>query len=520
MQKYFTLTPVLAGRTFAKVPDGGTMRKIGLSKTAYVVFAFCVVAAMSASAETTFATLVNFDGTNGANPALMSLVQGKDGNFYGTTVYGGANDAGMLFRMTAGGMLSTLYSFCSQGNCTDGSNPNASLVQAANGNLYGTTVYGGTNDNCEYGCGTVFTLTPAGKLTVLHNFDGADGAYPAAEMIQATNGDFYGTTVYGGTGSCSGGSDGCGTVFRITAAGMLSTLYRFCSQENCRDGSTPYASLVQAADGNLYGTTWDGGANDNCQYGCGTVFTVTPAGKLTTLHSFDSTDGAYPVAGLVQATNGAFYGTTTSGGAGPGTVFKITAGGDLTTLHRFDVADGWNPYAGLVQATDRDFYGTTVNGGDSNNCHGGCGTVFKITAEGKLTTLHRFCLQTGCPDGYQPFGGLLQATNGSVYGTTCGGNDVYCKGASYGTVFGLSVGLGPFVKTLPASGKVRANVLILGNSLTGATGVSFHGTAAKFKVVSKSEIRTTVPSGATTGYVTVTTAKGTLKSNFVFRVRK
>jgi len=497
------------------------MGKLGLSKAPYMVFALCVAAAISAPAKTTFATLVNFDGTNGANPALMSLVQGTDGNFYGTTVYGGANDAGTLFKMTAGGTLTTIYSFCSQENCTDGSNPNASLVQAANGNLYGTTVYGGANDNCEYGCGTVFTVTPAGKLTTLHSFDSTDGAYPAAALVRATSGDFYGTTVDGGDShNCSlTGPSGCGTVFKITAGGVLTTLYSFCSQENCTDGSNPYARLVQATNGDFYGTTWDGGA-DCGDYGCGTVFTVTPAGKLTTLHSFDATDGAEPVAGLVQATNGDFYGTTTSGGTGPGTVFKITAGGELTTLHKFDVSDGWNPYAGLVQATDGDFYGTTLNGGDGDSCHGDCGTVFKITAEGKLTTLHSFCLQTGCPDGYYPFGGLLQATNGTFYGTTCGGNDVYCNAAGYGTVFSLSVGLGPFVDTLPASGKVRANVLILGNNLTGATAVSFHGTAAKFKVVSKSEIKTTVPSGATTGYVTVITVKGTLKSDVVFRVRK
>jgi uncharacterized repeat protein (TIGR03803 family) len=218
----------------------------------------------------------------------------------------------------------------------------------------------------------------------------------------------------------------------------------------------------------------------------------------------------------VQATDGNFYGTTSiSGGNGYGTVFKITPEGELTTLYSFLPSEGNRPYAGLVQATDGNFYGTTSEGGADGTCDPpyGCGTVFKITSAGELTTLHTF----NGTDGAYPFGALLQATDGTFYGTTPDGG---AKNNGSGTVFSLSVGLGPFVETLPTSGKVGAKVIILGTDLTGATSVRFNGTPAKFKVVSKSEIETDVPSGATSGTVEVKIAKKTLKSNVVFRVTK
>ena len=202
------------------------------------------------------------------------------------------------------------------------------------------------------------------------------------------------------------------------------------------------------------------------------------------------------------------------GGAhGHGTVFRITPSGTLTTLYSFcsqsACTDGATPYAGLIQATDGNLYGTTAGGGARNND----GTVFKITPTGTLTTLHRFCFQSGCADGAGPLSGLIQATDGNLYGTTdAGGVD------GFGTVFRLNVDLGPFVETLPASGKVGAAVKILGTNLTGATSVSFNGTGAAFEVVSASEISTTVPTGATTGTVQVVTPDGTLSSNVPFRV--
>jgi uncharacterized repeat protein (TIGR03803 family) len=232
---------------------------------------------------------------------------------------------------------------------------------------------------------------------------------------------------------------------------------------------------------------------------------------LTTLHSFagNRTEGSSPFPALVQDADGTFYGTTEFGGNDDyGTVFKMTPSGVLTTLHSFDNTDGRNPYAGLVQSTNGDFYGTTYDGGAS-----GDGTIFEITASGTLTTLHSFA---GYPtDGEYPYAPLVQGTNGEFYGTTPvgGAND-------YGTVFSLNVGLGQFVETLPTSGKVGAAVKILGSFLTGATSVTFNGTPATFSINSKSEITTTVPTGATTGTVQVITPRlGTLSSNVPFTVK-
>jgi len=456
------------------------------------MLALAVIATQTAQAQT-FTTLHSFNGTEGGGPTTAGLIQATDGSLYGATAGGGANSDGTVFKITPTGTLTTLHSF----DGTDGASPWGRLVQATNGNFYGTTTGGGAN-----GDGTVFKITLSGTLTTLHSFDGTDGEAPYAGLVQATNGDFYGTAE-------DGGANGDGTVFKITPTGTLTTLHSF----NFTDGLDPQGALIQATDGNLYGTTREGGANTcligSTNYGCGTVFKITPTGTLTTLHSFDSTDGANPFGGMVQGTDGNLYGTTSAGGVdNDGTVFKITLGGTLTTLHSFVGTDGATPYAVLVQATDGNFYGTTKNGG-STSCPGDCGTIFQITPGGALTTLHSF----DGTDGEYPFGGLVQNTNGTFYGTTNGGG-----ANSDGTVFSLSVGLGPFVETQTTSGKVGAAVKILGTNLTGATSVTFNGTSATFTVVSKSEITTTVPTGATTGTVEVTTPRGTLKSNTKFRV--
>ena len=301
-------------------------------------------------------------------------------------------------------------------------------------------------------CAATAIVSPAQIFKTIATFDGSNGDSPyLMSLVQGTNGNFYGTTELGG-------AHGSGTVFKITPGGTLTALYSFCALANCSDGANPYAGLVQATDGNFYGTTAGGGSR---QYG--TVFKITPAGTLTTLHSFNETDGASPVGGLVQATDGNLYGTTRGAyGQFPGTVFKITAAGTLTTLHGFNGTDGDNATGGLLQATNGAFYGTTAVGGDLRLCGGsGCGTVFSV-----------------------------------------------------------SMGLGPFVKTLPAAGEVGAKVIILGTKLTGATSVSFNGTPAKFTVVSKSEITTRVPRGATTGKIKVKTPHRTLLSNVPFRVRR
>ncbi len=351
-------------------------------------------------------------------------------------------------------------------------------------------------------------MTTTGTLTTLHSFDGEDGLNPSAGLILATNGNFYGTTQYGG-------GTGGGTVFKITPSDSLTTLYSFCAQYLCTDGNRPYAGLVQGTDGNFYGTTIYGGGNDGfgyCfDYGCGTVFKITPAGAMTKLYSFcasqtDCSDGALPDAGLVQSTDRNLYGTTSAGGATAargGTVFKITPTGKRTTLYSFcaqsSCTDGYSP-VDLVQATDGNFYGTAFYGGANN-----FGTVFKIAPSGSLTTLYSLDLSNGAT--------LVQATGGAFYGTT-----TYGGTSNDGTVFTLSVGLGPFVETQPASGKVGAGVKILGTNLTGATSVTFNGTAAAFTVVSPSLITTTVPAGATTGEVKVIKPHGTVQSNVPFRV--
>ena len=476
------------------------------------------IAANIAPAQT-FTTLDSFNVTNGEVP-YGGLVQATNGDLYGTTLEGGATIYnGAAFKITPSGTLTRIYSFCSKvenGECADGLNPVGGLVQAGNGDFYGTT-YGGGAGCSPGGCGTVFKITPGGTLTTLHNFCSesgcADGEIPQAGLIQATNGYLYGTTSGAGTASP-------GTVFKMTPSGALTTLYTFCAEAGCTDGENPVAGLVQAANRDLYGTTEAGGANC-APSGCGTVFKITPSGTLTTLYSFCAqsgcTDGGVPYGALVQATNGDLYGTTYGGGAkSAGTVFKITPGGAFTSLYSFcsvvvsgGCADGAEPSFALIQTTDGNLYGTTQAGGANDK-----GTLFKITPGGTLTTLYSFCAKSACADGESPyFAGLVQDTNGKIYGTTNGGG---ANGA--GTVFRLSLGLGLFVETQPTSGIVGEAVKILGSDLTGATGVTFNGASAAFTVVSATEISTTVPAGATTGKVKVITPSGTLSSNKAFEV--
>jgi uncharacterized repeat protein (TIGR03803 family) len=469
-----------------------------------VLILLCAGTTIGSRAQT-LTTLMSFDGTDGAVP-YAGLVQGLDGNLYGTTSDGGTFGYGTVFKISPTGKLSAIYSFCKESYCTDGQYPQAGLVQGSDGTLYGTTPYGGPG-----GSGNIFGITPAGKLTTLHLFclqkNGqgfcADGADPQAGLVLASDGNLYGVTATGGNGI--GGTcavyAGCGTIFRVTAQGKLTTLHSFCTRVNsqgyCVDGSTPVAALVQGVDGNLYGTTNLGGANNQ-----GTVFAISTTGKLATLYSFCAVagcaDGANPKASLVQATNGKFYGTTLYGG----TIFEITSSGKLTRLHAFcansSCPDGSGPQAPLIQATDGNLYGTTA-----------AGTIYAINESGQLATLHTFTYAQG----EILSGALIQATNGSFYGTaTWGGTN------DEGTVFRLTKGLGPFVETLPNSGRVGSSVILLGSALAGSTSVSFNGAEAEFTVVSASEIKATVPPGATTGKVKVLTRCCTLLSGAPFRV--
>ncbi len=383
------------------------MKKYGLSTMFCIVLVFCAAAVIASPAQI-LTTLVSFDGTNGKDPE-SSLVQANDGNFYGTTVSGGASNRGTVFKVTPSGTLTTLYSF---NLGADGFFPASGLVQATDGNFYGTAANGGANNN-----GTVFKITPSGTLTTLHRFSGTDGATPWGGLAQGIDGNFYGTTYYGG-------AKNLGTVFTITPSGTLTTLYSFSGG----DGGYPSASLIQAYQDDFYGTTTGGGA-----YHDGTVFKITPSGTLTTLYSFSGSDGANPWASLIRATDGYFYGTTYEGGAyGGGTVFKITRAGKHFRLYSFSSGHGLYPMSSLIQANDGNFYGTTYEGGTGNICGADCGTVFSITSKGTLTTLYSF---SGA-DGATPVGGLVQGSDGNFYGTTDHGganND--------GTVFTLHLPL-------------------------------------------------------------------------------
>jgi uncharacterized repeat protein (TIGR03803 family) len=476
------------------------MSKLNFCMKACALFVLWATTTVALPAQT-FKSQKSFDNTGGALP-WATLVQGNDGNFYGTTQNGGntacALGCGTIFKITPTGKLTT-FSF----NGTNGSQPFAGLVQAANGDFYGVTTSGGA-----YNAGTVFKFTPNGGLITLYSFNPDTGYAPMGGLVLASDGNFYGTASGGGvpTGQCD---PGCGTIFKITPKGTYTTLHNF---NGLPDGGMPLATMTQASDGKLYGTASDLGNAGSY----GTVFTITPKGKFTVVHQFDNTDGAYPFGGLIQGTDGNFYGQTDLGGASDygafGTVYKMTPSGKVTTLHSFEQTDGDNPISNLVQGTDGNFYGTAAYGGKYPNF----GTVFKITSDGKFTTLHNF----DSTDGSYLYAGLIQATNGKFYGATyAGGSSTACP-YGCGTVFSLSVGLGPFVETLPNSGKVGAAVRILGTDLTGATSVTFNGTAATFKVISKSEIKTNVPSGATTGTVEVKKAKNTLDSNVIFRVTK
>jgi uncharacterized repeat protein (TIGR03803 family) len=491
------------------------VRQSSGGKTAFAILLFCLATAMTCPAQT-FTTLVDFNKTNGWAPYLGSLVQGTDGNLYGTTEYAGTKNSGTVFRVTPDGVLTSIYSFCSQSRCADGSGPYAGLVLATDGNFYGATSQGGQNSS-----GSIFKITLGGVLSTLYSFCSQpgcpDGYGSYAGLVQGTDGNFYGTS--GGYGA-----NNLGTVFKLTPGGKLTTLHTFSGA----DGSAPVA-LIQATDGNFYGTTPFGGASSACGgffMGCGTIFKITSSGTLTVLHNFlGGASGNRPQDGLIQGADGNLYGTTLEGGTlisgscpwGCGTVFKITTSGTFTILHNFDAADGSYPTSPLMLATDGNYYGTTAAGGASTACGlAGCGTVFTMTPVGALTTLHTF----NSTDGMTPSAGLVQATNGTLYGTTSsGGTSRACDFAPCGTIFSLDMGLGKFVETVPASGKTGAKVIILGSNLIGATAVTFNGTAATFKIVSATEITTTAPLGATTGPVRVTKPAGTLSSNVPFRVR-
>jgi len=324
---------------------------------------------------------------------MASLIQASDGNLYGTTSGGGDAGYGTVFRLATNGGLVTLTSFAN----TNGASPYANLVQASDGNLYGTTSAGGS----PWNYGTVFRLSTNGNMRTLLLFGGANGSNPQGGLVQGTDGYLYGTTA-------NGGFSESGTVFRLTTNGSLTTLYFFGST----NGVYPYAGVIQASDGNLYGTTRN---TSEGGFGYGTAFQLTTNGVLTTLANFDLFNtGGTICSGLVQADDGNLYGTTLLGGnTGIGTAFRLELTGELTPLFAFNSWSGGRPYAGLMQASDGKLYGTTQ--------WGGSGTVFQLTTNGQFRTLFSF----GYTNGATPNAGLIQAADGNLYGTTTEGGPGY-----------------------------------------------------------------------------------------------
>jgi uncharacterized repeat protein (TIGR03803 family) len=333
-------------------------------------------------------------GSDGASPGGPPVVDSK-GNLYDAAFVGGSGGCsggcGTVFKLTPNGTFTLLYTF--QGG-NDGDQPWAGVTMDTKGNLYGTTAFGG-GGSCSFsgnppGCGTVFEITPKGEEKVLYAFKGgADGAEPYSNLVVDSSGNFYGTTSYGGTGSCSysGQPPGCGTVFKLAPDGKETVLYSFCSQSNCSDGAVPFfVTPIMDKGGNLYGTTQFGGGN--CELSCGTVFKLAPDGTETVLYSFCSqskcSDGRRPWAGVISDRKGNLYGTALYGGdtgckgLGCGTVFKLAPDGTETVLHTFaGKNDGANPVAPLI-AVSGNLYGVATAGGGSKNCKGGCGNAFEV----------------------------------------------------------------------------------------------------------------------------------------------
>jgi uncharacterized repeat protein (TIGR03803 family) len=434
-----------------KEGTGGSISQLGIYTAPVAAGTYHVVATSSAnSAQSASATVTVIPGgtftlLDSFSSAFVTagLVQGTDGNFYGTNEM-------QAFRMNSSGVGTFIASLESGPRA-----PISTLIQASDGNFYGVDSY----------AGSIFRLTSSGTVTTVYSFPDAQGSglYPWAGLVQANDGNLYGTTYAGGDLNCNSNgfgvpaygpfgyvgiqSDGymgmgCGTVFRMDPSGNVTILHSF---EGQNDGNYPQAPLIQGTDGSFYGTASGGGS-----YQDGTVFKIDGTGNVQLLHEFSGSDGNGPVAALVQGSDGNLYGTTAMGGANDdGVVFRIdTSGSNFTVLHSFSGQDGDNPVAPLVQGSDGNFYGTTWDGGDQN-CgiyyfnvgsespyirNAGCGTVFRMDASGNVTVLHAF-EEPQTPDGNAPYAGVIFGSDGYLYGTTYyGGANVY-----FGTVFKLGL---------------------------------------------------------------------------------
>jgi uncharacterized repeat protein (TIGR03803 family) len=370
-----------------------------------------------------------FKGLEGTQPHCK-LVQGKDGAFYGTTeagpVYTNGQSFGTVFKIKSDGNTDWIFPF----DGTNGSTSAAGLVLGSDGYLYGTTSQGG-----DYNKGTAFKMSTSGNLIWSVSFNGSNGSAPSKELVQVGR-SFYGTTPTGGT-------QDMGTVFSLTRDGTIASVYSFTGG---LDGGKPLCCLLPGENGNLYGTTSAGGEWPNAGHpwaAGGTVFSLKRNGKLSTLFSFDGTNGYSPMAGLTKGSSDTFYGTAAGGGAfDHGTMFRITSGGKFKLLYSF-AAQSVFPETELVRGQDGNFYGTTLTGGGSIPL-GSFGTIFRITPKGEFTRLAAF--HGG--DGSFPDSGLIIGKDGRLYGTTWGG------AFSTGNLFYVPICKPVQVITSPPSGAV------------------------------------------------------------------
>jgi uncharacterized repeat protein (TIGR03803 family)/probable HAF family extracellular repeat protein len=481
--------------TFLYTPAAGAILPVGAGQMLSVLFmpldaaiyasqvAHVTIDVISTAPPTvaSFQVLHSFNSLNsldGSSP-YATLTLASDGLFYGTTYRGGSSGNGTVFQMDAVGNLATLHSF----DGTDGASPYGGVIRAGDGSFYGTTSSSGPG-----GYGTVYRLDATG-LATLGAFNYANGVAPSATLLQAMDGSFYGTTYYGGP-------SGYGTVFRVDAAGVVTTLHAFTYSE----GGYPFGGLIQARGGLFYGTTSYAGPG-----GYGTVYRMDADGNVTTLHAFgNADDGANPYEGVIQGSDGSFYGTTYAGGPGGyGTVYRMTAAGSVTTLHGFNFTDGASPYGTPIQGRDGYFYGTTISGGANS-----VGTVYRIDGAGRIETLHAFTY-----DAYYPYAGLVQASDGSLYGTTIYG------GSGVGTVYRLTLRATNQLVVSPASGGYGATLTLsatmtLGGSPLAGREVTFalNGFAAGTATTNDSGVATIA--GVSLAGINASTYPGGVQASF------
>ena len=464
-----------------------------ICRTTMLAAAALLAAAAVAQAQTV-TTIYNFadNGISGANPWYVTLVQGTNGNLYGTTYNGGANLQGTVFNVTTSGQLKIIHNFGA--TTTDGAFPTGGLTLGTDGNFYGTTMQGGTQS-----MGIIFKITPTGTLTILHNFNTfKDGAFPWGPPILASDGNFYGTT-------SGGGANSRGIVYKITSSGTFTEIYKF--DVTLLHGYSPIAPPTQGTDGFLYIPVSQGGTSF-----CGTILKLSTSGVVNNTYSFPCGPGGYfPIGPLVQASNGNFYSTTQNGGTNnEGTIYQVTPGLAVTVLHSFGATfgDGTLPAAGLLLATDGNYYSATSDGGSS-----GDGTLFNTSTSGTYSSLYSFNNTVNLTQ-TSPLSPPIQATNGLLYGMTEFGGPT-----NNGTIYSLDMGLAPFVNTALFTGKQGSTVTLLGAHLKGTTSVTFNGIAASFKVLSDTHLTAAVPPGATSGPIQVITPGGALLSRKTFVVK-